>query len=192
MERITLMESFLKKMDKNSIAVEIGTDEGNFSEKILNANENITLYCIDPYISYDDYKDAINTKTGDELFKKTYNKLKSKYGERVKFIRNFSSDKSTIENIPPIDFLYIDGNHSYKYVLEDLENYYPKVKNGGIIMGDDAVDLDESKRDCNGDVLINWSYNCYGYYGVVNAFNNFIKLNKIQGSLIGNQFVIKK
>lgn len=36
-----------------------------------------------------------------------------------------------------IDFIFIDGNHSYEYVLEDLELYYPKVKNGGVITGDD-------------------------------------------------------
>ena len=193
MDRIQLMEHVVKSFSENSIAVEIGTDEGNFSEKILDANKNITLYCIDPYISYDDYKDAINNKTGNELFKKTSEKLISKYGDRVKIIRNFSSDKNALESIPNnIDFLYIDGNHSYKYVLEDLENYFPKVKKGGIIIGDDAVDTDESKRDNNNDVLINWSYNCYGYYGVIKAFNDFIRKNNLVGSINGNQFVIKK
>mgnify|MGYP003137834580 CR=1 FL=1 len=31
------------------------------------------------------------------------------------------------------DAVFIDGNHSYEYVKKDLENYLPKVKEGGII-----------------------------------------------------------
>lgn len=31
------------------------------------------------------------------------------------------------------DAVFIDGNHSYEYVKKDLENYWPKVKIGGIV-----------------------------------------------------------
>ena len=31
------------------------------------------------------------------------------------------------------DALFIDGNHSYEYVKKDLENYWDKVKDGGIV-----------------------------------------------------------
>tara|TARA_R100001509_G_scaffold153787_1_gene114914 strand:+ start:190 stop:432 length:243 start_codon:yes stop_codon:yes gene_type:complete len=36
-----------------------------------------------------------------------------------------------------IDFLYVDGNHSYEAVLQDITLYYPKVKSGGLIIFDD-------------------------------------------------------
>ena len=36
------------------------------------------------------------------------------------------------------DAVFIDGNHSYEYVKKDLENYMPKVKEGGIIALHDA------------------------------------------------------
>ena len=35
------------------------------------------------------------------------------------------------------DVVYIDGRHEYEYVLEDIKNYLPKLKKGGIIIGDD-------------------------------------------------------
>ena len=38
---------------------------------------------------------------------------------------------SEIDN--KFDALFIDGNHSYEYVKKDLENYWDKVKDGGII-----------------------------------------------------------
>ena len=31
------------------------------------------------------------------------------------------------------DALFIDGNHSYEYVKKDLENYWEKVRHGGIV-----------------------------------------------------------
>jgi hypothetical protein len=38
------------------------------------------------------------------------------------------------------DWIYIDGNHLYDYVKKDLEYYYPKVKVGGFITGDDYTE----------------------------------------------------
>lgn len=37
----------------------------------------------------------------------------------------------------PIDYLYIDADHSYASVLEDLIRWVPHVKPGGVMVGDD-------------------------------------------------------
>ena len=36
-----------------------------------------------------------------------------------------------------IDFVYIDGNHGLKFVIEDIYGWTKKVKKGGIISGHD-------------------------------------------------------
>ena len=36
-----------------------------------------------------------------------------------------------------IDFLMIDASHAYQDVIDDIEAWYPKIKLGGIISGDD-------------------------------------------------------
>lgn len=36
-----------------------------------------------------------------------------------------------------VDFLYVDGDHSYDGCLADLEAWYPLVRSGGVICGDD-------------------------------------------------------
>jgi hypothetical protein len=188
MNRSDLVKNIIEKI-QNGVFVEIGTHEGEFSDFILKNSSNSILYCIDPYISYNDYDDAINNITGDNLYNNTYARLKNKYGERVIFIRKFSKD--AINDIPnEIDFLYIDGNHRYKYVLEDLELFYKKVKKNCCIIGDDAVDTDDLKRNENGDVLITWCPGCYGHYGVIKAFNEFCKNNNLNGEIINNQYKI--
>jgi predicted O-methyltransferase YrrM len=37
----------------------------------------------------------------------------------------------------PIDFLYIDADHSYDGVLADLDAWVPHVRSGGLVIGDD-------------------------------------------------------
>lgn len=188
MSRQELVKNVIEKIN-NGIFVEIGTHLGDFADFILENSSNSTLYCIDPYISYDEYDDAINTFTGDNLYYRAYNKLKDKYGERVIFIRKFSKD--ALNDIPnEIDFLYVDGNHRYKYVLEDLELFYPKVKKNGCIIGDDAVDTDDLKRNENGDVLVTWAPGSYGHYGVIKAFDEFCKNNKLNGKVTCYQYKI--
>jgi hypothetical protein len=36
-----------------------------------------------------------------------------------------------------IDFLYVDASHTYEGVMRDLKAWFPKVKTGGVIAGDD-------------------------------------------------------
>jgi len=43
-----------------------------------------------------------------------------------------------VDKIPDmLDFVYIDGNHSYEYVKRDIENYHCLVKPGGFVGGHD-------------------------------------------------------
>jgi len=191
--REDLLKNVLSEI-KNGVFVEIGTDKGYFSDQILSCTNDSILYCIDPYISYENYKDAINNYTGDMLYNQVKQNLELKYGNRVKFVRMFS--EQAVKHInEEIDFLYIDGNHQYEYVYKDLELYYPKIKKNGLIIGDDAVDIDDNKRNDKNNVYIQWTPNSYGYYGVYKAFKDFIKNNNIpedKYKVYGNQFIIIK
>lgn len=190
MNRYDLVKGIIEPIE-NGIFVEIGTHTGEFAEYILQNSKKSILYCVDPYLSYIDYDDAINNITGDSLYRSTYDRLKSSYGNRVIFVRKLSKD--AICDIPDhIDFLYIDGNHRYTYVQNDLELYYPKVKSGCYVIGDDAVDVDDSQRNANGDVRVDWAPMCYGHYGVVKAFREFAFSKNITGKIIGNQYQLQK
>ena len=151
--------------------VEIGTHLGDFAYELLRNNKTCHLWCIDPYKQYEDYEDSINTFTGDNVFEHVSNKLNSAFPDRVTFIRKFSAD--AVNDIPDnVDMVFIDGNHKYRYVLEDLEKYYPKLKPGGAIVGDDAIDTDEVKRDSEGNIFVDHG-ECSGKYGVIKAFEQF-------------------
>ena len=138
----TAMRFLIQKFKRKEISVlEIGTRFGD-SAKVILKTLNIKKYIIiDPFISYEDYKiDDANKimKNGDEIFNETKIKLE-KLSKNVTFFRKFSNDENTLNKIEheSLDFIFIDGNHEYKYVLEDLRNYYPKLKSEGVLIGDD-------------------------------------------------------
>lgn len=60
-----------------------------------------------------------------------------RFGNRAKFL-NVSSLEA-VRDIPNdiLDFVYLDGDHGEKAVLEDIYAWYPKVHIGGVIGGHD-------------------------------------------------------
>ena len=124
------MTKFLLKNYKNKylIGAEIGVEYGLNAKTMLRFLPIEKLYLIDPYVNHEN-------NSGDKQYKEA-RKYLSKYENRIKFIRK-TSEKSANEIPDDLDFVYIDGSHNYEDVKRDIELYYIKVKNGGIIGGHD-------------------------------------------------------
>jgi predicted O-methyltransferase YrrM len=54
----------------------------------------------------------------------------------------------------PVDFLFIDGDHTYAGVKQDFEMYSPLVRKGGLVAFHDIV-LHPPKLDCHVDEFWN-------------------------------------
>lgn len=57
--------------------------------------------------------------------------------DKINLIKNDSVSESKNYDDEYFDIVYIDASHEYEYVKEDILSWLPKVKNGGIICGDD-------------------------------------------------------
>lgn len=72
-------------------------------------------------------------------------------GQKMHLLRLDSHQADTIDQLKNIlkgemlDFIFIDGDHSYNGVKADFENYYPLVQPGGLIAFHDIVDNDQDK-----------------------------------------------
>jgi hypothetical protein len=144
---------FLKECFKYSgmlTGVEIGVAKANNALSILQELPIKKLILIDPYMAYVD--SGRLTITTEEVF--NIAKLRLSSYKQVQFIRKTSEEAAKdIDEL--LDFVYIDGNHSYEYVKQDIANYYPLVKQGGIVGGHD--------------------YNPYRTIGVYQAVNEFVQ-----------------
>jgi hypothetical protein len=60
-----------------------------------------------------------------------------KYKNRSKFYRMKTTEAATHVEDDSLDFVFIDADHSYEAVKEDIINWTDKVKVGGYVMGHD-------------------------------------------------------
>lgn len=140
-EAIKFAKNYFK--NKKIIGIEIGVLKGENSCEILK-NLNISkLYLIDPYTKYEDYKkdqNYDNVKLAEKISKKRLKKYKNK----VVWVKEYS--QNAIKKIQEkVDFVYVDGNHEYEYVKKDLELYWEKLKEGGVLSGHDIQYLGVSR-----------------------------------------------
>jgi len=125
---------------------EIGVWEGENALDILNMLPNIEcLYLVDPYEAYKDYSknDSPTSPAEDLTIKLNEARLKSMHNLQPftnKIIWIYKKfDRGQI--IEPLDFIYIDGNHEYEYVKQDIVLATQLVKKGGVIGGHDIGSL---------------------------------------------------
>lgn len=128
------MIKFISQRENNKrlVGVEIGVSTGANARRILELLPIKMLYLVDPYLPYLEEGKIVNTSIG-------YPKARAKlagYTDKIKFILK-ESVKAKKEIPDDLDFVYIDGNHSYEAVKQDIAAYYPKVKKNGVIGGHD-------------------------------------------------------
>jgi Methyltransferase domain len=178
-------ERLLAKMPRRSICAEIGVHEGNFSEDILSSVKPVRLHLIDPweFSKGPEYKEAWyggKASEGQATMDDRVQSVKRRFRKQISagqvvLHRGYSSNVADDFSDGYFDWIYIDGNHLYQYVKQDLELFYPKVKAGGCLTGDD--------------------YGVKGWWsnGVQEAVDEFV--GREPGLLlvvIGNQYIIVK
>jgi len=135
--------SFLFKLiPKNSVGAEIGVWQGQFTNYLIEKVNPKMLHLIDPWVWRKGFKrwkfkgeKIVDQMVVDKIYKficNTYgvNSNVTVHRERSEVIYNIFPDEY-------FDWIYIDGDHSFDSVYNDMKNYYPKVKTGGLIIGDD-------------------------------------------------------
>jgi hypothetical protein len=164
-------EEYLKALQDllpiNSICMEIGVYNGDFSRSLLDILNPQKLHLVDPFengvdpISKQEIYNELQIKTvySDESCLSKVNKLLSNEIEQniVCINRKLSNEALTDYEDESFDFIYIDACHLYEAIKWDLENYISKVKKGGYIGGHD--------------------YFPHGDFGVIQAVDEFCKNN---------------
>lgn len=119
------------------IGAEIGTSKGRYAKWLFAKIKGLKLFCVDPWEVYDDYIE-LHDKSKQGLFDRYFEETKQRLaGKNVEFIRKYSIDaiKDFLDN--SLDFVFIDGNHTFEYVIEDIAAWEKKVRHGGIVSGHD-------------------------------------------------------
>lgn len=134
----------LLKDKEEVVGIEIGCDEAVTTDYLLEKLPNLKLYTIDPYSEYYDWN-GTRVEERTHIFEQAKNRL-AKYGERVIMVKQPSSEVFHMFEDGSLDFVFVDGIHTYEGVITDCRNYYSKVKEGGIFSGHDYTMIPDVNR----------------------------------------------
>ena len=123
------------------VGVEIGSFSGESMLVFMESNLVKKLYCVDPFITAGPKKylrenNIVDVDKEIKSVEALFNQRAKKYGDKVVKIKKYASD--AIKDIPAkVDFVYIDGLHTYEGCKSDIKDYYGIVKPGGWLCGHD-------------------------------------------------------
>lgn len=120
------------------VGAEIGVERAVFSKRI--AQTATKLFCIDPWLVYKGYREHVTQENLDTFFKEAQDRMKP---YNCQFIRKSSMDAVKDFTDESLDFVYIDANHQYDNVRDDIREWSKKVKKGGIVAGHDYLERKE-------------------------------------------------
>ncbi|MDB4587554.1 class I SAM-dependent methyltransferase [bacterium] len=173
--------SLLEKIKPGDVCAEIGVFRGDFSEFMLKMDPS-KLYLVDPWVSIMDIParwHAIDQGELDLIKQNVVNKFSS--DNRVEIIEKYSIDALDDFEDGSFDWIYLDANHSYSFIQQDLENWWTKLKTGGTMCGNAYQDDDAQIR------LLD--------FGVIPAVDSFLEdfFDEIENfEIIKYQFVLTK
>lgn len=122
-----------EKLGKDLLGAEIGVNKGHNAAYICNIIKPKTLYLIDPWSNF--FDPASGEIIGEAHYIATTALLSSFPCCRI--IRKTSYEAISDFADESLDFVYIDSDHSYNAVCREILQWYPKIKQGGILAGHD-------------------------------------------------------
>lgn len=121
--------------------VEIGSYCGESTLIINSCFSSATINSVDPYASY---REDNSTYDLDEQAKEL-KEAEAVFDAICQRFPNIKKNKAHsldfVSSVPDqsLDFVYIDGDHSYAAAKRDIVSWIPKVKVGGVICGHDIT-----------------------------------------------------
>lgn len=135
---------------------EIGVEQGVYSERLCQMIPDLELHCVDAWEVYPNYREHVSQAELDQFYVDTGERLKP---YKATLVRKFSVEAAKDYTDGYFDFVYIDGNHDFLHVTEDIAAWGPKVRAGGILAGHDFRRSRQDAFECNvKDVVQAWAY----------------------------------
>eukprot|EP01031_Cornospumella_fuschlensis_P023569 gene23569-28579_t len=143
------------------IGVELGVQRGFYTRDLLSKWRTADKYVlVDLWAQQENYLDGANVanriheKYMAESIANAQNMKNQGFVKEFVVCRNYTVNCALDYPDFHFDFIYVDARHDYKGVLLDIRTWWPKLKFGGVMAGDDYA--------IQSEVAGNWSVNFDG------------------------------
>lgn len=159
-----IWEPFMRKYNCEVIC-EIGVFSGKNFEEMIRHNPEVAV-AVDSWID-----DGVISRNDGGLSQEMLNHLFEEFSKSmqhkpfVKIYREYSFDAVKHFKDEYFDLIYIDADHSYEGCLRDMNDWYPKVKKGRFLLGDDYRIYEGRRKGIK--------------FGVIEAVQEFAKKNNL-------------
>ena len=127
--------AILKRLPPESVAcraAEVGVNEGTLSGWLLGWHRNLTLVMVDHWgVTY--YRDEAQRQN---VRKQAFARTTQEAGRRV-VLGGLSVEMAAQVKDGTLDLVFIDADHEYESVRDDIAAWAPKVRPGGWLGGHD-------------------------------------------------------
>lgn len=149
------IEFFIEQLIKTQnlkVGAELGVWKGRTFKHLVKTCDSLTLFGVDAYVTQPDNSGPETWQPGenghdwnhDEYYEDLL-AFTSQYKNRAFIIKSFTTIASTFFADESLDFVFIDADHSFDGVKNDILNWSPKIRKGGFIIGHD-IDWEPVKK----------------------------------------------
>lgn len=141
-----IYDEAIEKANKGSVFVEIGCWKGRstayMAQKIKESGKDIMFFAIDTFEGApDNYQQNKLLKGMKQSLYSTFieNMINCDLTDYVFPIKMDSIEAAVLFEHKSVDFVFIDGDHNYKFIKGDLEVWHKKIKKDGVLAGHDYL-----------------------------------------------------
>lgn len=129
-------------VDNPSHGVEIGVAFGSMSIWLTRLLPSVRMLAVDPFVAYDpaDGMSDYMAASGDDVEQLVRWRFATEGHDRIELWRKTSRDAAAVVPQHSKDFVFIDADHRYEAVVEDIALWRSKVRPGGLLCGHDYCD----------------------------------------------------
>lgn len=136
------LPEFFKQMGYK-VGAEIGVYKGQFTEMFCQAG--LYMYAIDNWKAYEVKGVKLQKQSRQDAIYEHAKRRLGKY-KNCKVIRENSMDAVADFNYDSLDFVYIDADHMFRGIANDIYEWYLRVKSGGVVSGHDYAYTGTDKK----------------------------------------------
>lgn len=128
---------YVEELGTNLVGCELGVSQAFTLRYFLDSTKNIKkIYAVDAWKAYMDWH-VFHPQEEVDGWKRDAFSLMADHMDRIQILEMDTAQASKMIPDNSLDYIFIDGDHSFAAASRDMRNYWRKVKSGGIFAGHD-------------------------------------------------------